>query len=396
MLEPLRPTRRRVDGALPVPVCGIVSVARPVPPNTSMSVDPETMEELLAQASDDNVLRPLRTGETVEGTVASIAGDEATIDLGDRPAGVLGIRESGPAQLSVGDAVAATVVQPEAPDGRVVLSLRRTRSRQQWSEMEELMRSGRILEVPVIEANRGGVVVDVGLRGFVPLSQLGSIGAIETSEAGVAEPVRALVGKRLRLRVLEVDPKRDRLILSEKAATQQLRRERKAEGASKLSIGDALDGTVVSVTTYGVFVDVGVADGLVHRSEITWEKGVEPTSLFKVGDPVRVMVVGIDQEKQRISLSIKRLADDPWQRFVSTVQSGQTVDATVTRVMPYGAFARVAEGVEGLVHVSELAQQRVADPSEVVKTGDTLRVKIVSVDTERRRLSLSARLADRA
>jgi small subunit ribosomal protein S1 len=360
-----------------------------------VSVDPETMEELLAQASDESVLRPLRRGDTVEGTVASIAGDEATIDLGDRPAGVLAIRESGQAQLSPGDSIAATVVQPEAPDGRVVLSLRRTKSRAQWSEVEELMRSGRVIEAPVIDANRGGVVVDVGLRGFVPLSQLGSIGAIETSEVGIAEPVRALVGKRLRLRVLEVDPMRDRLILSEKAATQQLRRERKAEGASKLTEGDVLDGTVVSVTSYGVFVDVGVADGLVHRSEITWEKGVEPTSLFKVGDPVRVMVVGIDQERQRISLSIKRLADDPWQRFVGTVQSGQTLDATVTRVMPYGAFARVAEGVEGLVHVSELAPQRVADPTEVVKAGDTLRVKIVSVDTEKRRLSLSARLADR-
>ncbi|MDQ2951110.1 MAG: S1 RNA-binding domain-containing protein [Chloroflexota bacterium] len=354
------------------------------------------MEELLAQASDDEVLRPLRRGETVEGTVASIAGDEATIDLGDRPAGVLAIRESGHTQLSVGDAVAATVVQPESPDGRVVLSLRRAMSRQQWDDMEDLLRSGRIIEVPVIDANRGGVVVDVGLRGFVPLSQLASIGAIEAGESGVAQPVRALVGTRLRLRVLEVDPKRDRLILSEKAARQQLRRERKAEGAAKLSAGAVLEGTVVSVTSYGVFVDVGVADGLVHGSEITWEKDLEPTSLFKVGDSVRVLVVGIDQEKQRISLSIKRLADDPWQSFVSTVQSGQMVNATVTRVMPYGAFARVAEGVEGLVHVSELAPKRIADPSEVVKVGDTLRVKIVSVDKERRRLSLSARLADRA
>lgn len=359
-----------------------------------MSVDPETMEELLASETEGS-LRPLRAGETVEGTVAAISGDEATIDLGDRPAGVIAVREAGSEQLRVGEPLTATVVQPEGPDGRVVLSLRRARHRRQWTQMEELQRSGALIEAAVIDANRGGVVVDVGMRGFVPLSQLGSIGAIDTTEAGVPEPVRGLVGKRLRLRVLEVDPKRDRLILSEKAATQQLRRERKAQGAARLAEGDVLEGTVVSVTSYGVFVDVGVADGLVHRSEITWEKGVEPTSLFTVGQNVRVMVVGIDRERQRISLSIKRLADDPWDRFTKSVQVGQSVDATVTRVMPYGAFAKVADGVEGLVHVSELASHRVADPNEVVHAGDTLRVKIVGVDAERRRLSLSARLAER-
>jgi small subunit ribosomal protein S1 len=261
--------------------------------------------------------------------------------------------------------------------------------------MEALQRSGEIIEAPVIDANRGGVVLDVGLRGFIPLSQLGSIGAINAADAVVAEPVRALVGKRLRVRVMEVDPKRDRLILSEKAATQQLRRERKAEGAARLSEGDVLQGAVVSVASYGVFVDVGVADGLVHRSEITWDKGIEPTSLFKVGQQIRVMVIGIDQERQRISLSMKRLADDPWERFMGGVHVGQTLPATVTRIMPYGAFAKVADGVEGLVHVSELADHRIADPSEVTRVGDILPVKIVSVDTERRRLSLSARLADR-
>ena len=362
----------------------------------AMSIDPETMEELLAQAGAASALRPLRAGETVEGTVASISGDEATIDLGYRPAGVLPVREAGAAQLKVGDSIAATVVQPESPDGRVVLSLRRAGSRREWDEMEELMRSGRIIEAPVIDANRGGVVVGVGIRGFVPLSQLGSVGSIDTTKATVAEPVRALVGTRLRLCVLEVEPKRDRLILSEKAATQQLRRERKAQGTARLSTGDVLDGTVVGVTSYGVFVDVGVADGLVHRSELTWEMGMEPAALFKVGQAVRVLVVGIDLEKQRISLSIKRLADDPWERYLRTVQSSQTVNVTVTRVMPYGAFARVADGVEGLVHVSELAAQRVTDPGEVVRAGDVLRVKIVSVDTERRRLLLSARHADRA
>ena len=396
MLQPFRPARRRVDGAPPRP--GFADCIRGTPPAacTTVSIDPETMEDLLASETLDVSLRPLRRGETVEGTVAAIGGDEATIDLGDRPAGVIPLRESGGSgEIHVGDRVVATVVQPEAPDGRVVLSLRRTRDRRQWTRMDDLARSGELIDAPVIDANRGGVVVDVGMRGFVPLSQLGSIGAIDTTGAGVPEPVRALVGKRLRLRVLEADPKRDRLILSEKAATQQLRRERKAQGAARLNEGDVLDGTVASVASYGVFVDIGVADGLVHRSELTWEKGVEPTSLFHVGQQVRVMVVGVDRERQRISLSIKRLADDPWATFMNGVQVGQTIEAVVTRVMPYGAFAKVADGVEGLIHVSELADHRVTDPNEVVRTDDRLPVKIVGIDAERRRLSLSARLVDR-
>src|SRR6266542_3559922 len=272
-----------------------------------MSIDPETMEELLATETAQGALRPWRVGETVEGMIAAVAGDEVTVDLGDRPAGVIPLREAGSDQLRVGDHVIAVVTQPEGPDGRVVLSLRRARNRRDWLRVEQLQQSAELIEAPVLEANRGGVVVDVGLRGFVPLSQLASIGAIDTSEAGVPEPVKALVGKRLRLRVLEADPKRDRLILSEKAATQQVRRERKAQGTAQLSEGDVLDGTVASVTSYGLFVDVGVADGLVHRSEITWEKGVEPTSLHRVGDTVKVRVVGVDRDRHRISLSIKRL-----------------------------------------------------------------------------------------
>jgi len=287
------------------------------------------------------------------------------------------------------------VTQPEDPDGRVVLSLRRSRNRGQWIQLEEMLKSGSVLDALVLEANRGGVVVDVGLRGFVPLSQLVSIGAIDAQQHGVPEPMKGLVGKRLRVRVLEADPWRDRLILSEKAATQQLRRDRKARGTTELSEGDVLDGTVVGVTSYGLFVDVGVADGLVHRSEITWEKGVDPTSLHPLGAVVKVVVIGVDRERQRISLSIKRTGADPWERFVNELETGQTVDATVTRVMPYGAFARLAEGVEGLIHVTELGGERAADPAKSTHAGDVIRVQILAIDRERRRLSLSARFTER-
>jgi small subunit ribosomal protein S1 len=364
-----------------------------------MAIDPETMEELLAEIeSDERALRPLRPGEVVEGVVASVSGDEVLVDLGGRSAGVLSAREAAAEGVSVGvgERVLAAVVQPEGPDGRAVLSLRRARNRRQWARMTELQKSGEVIDAPVVEANRGGLVVDVGLRGFVPLSQLGSVGNLPASaeeRAGVPEAIRAYVGKRLPLKVIEADQRRDRLILSEKAAAQAVRRRRKEEASHQLHEGDVLDGTVSSTTTFGLFVDVGVADGLVHRSEITWQKGVEPTSLYKPGDRVRVLVTGIDQERGRISLSIRRLEEDPWARAMRELHIGDDVDATVTRVMPYGAFARVPTGIEGLIHVSEIASRRIASPADVVRSGETVRVRVVAIDPERRRLSLSMRQA---
>lgn len=367
---------------------------------TERDPGPQTMEELLAEADrEEQAFRPLRSGETVEGTVAGITGDEVLVDLGGRSAGVLSLREANASleeSLEVGDKVFALVVQPEGPQGHAVLSLRRARRARRWQEMAEKQRSGEVLQAPVVEANRGGVVVDLGVRGFVPLSQLASLGALDRQTEGEAVPgaVRALVGKELTLKVIEVDEKRNRLILSEKAATQEMRRQRKARAAAELNVGDVLEGTVTHVTGFGLFVDVGIADGLVHRSEITWDKGVNPMTVHQVGDRVRVVVTAIDPEKERISLSIKQLADDPWTRVGTEFAEGGTYDAEVTRLMAFGAFARIGDGLEGLIHVSELAAYRVAEPSDAVQVGDRVRVKIVAVDPERRRLSLSIRQAD--
>ena len=363
---------------------------------------PETMAELLAaEELEQHAFRPLRTGEIVEGTVASISGDEALVDLGGRSAGVISLREAsadGDEALAVGDHVYAFVVQPEGPAGNVVLSLRRARREKRWAQLADSQKRGEVLEAPVLEANRGGVVVDVGLRGFVPLSQLASLGALERSTDGrtdVPEAVKALTGKRISVKVIEVDPKRNRLILSEKAALQEVRRRRKAQAATELKDGDVLEGTVIQVTGFGLFVDIGVADGLVHRSEVTWDKAVNPTSLYSVGDTVKVVVTGVDAERQRISLSIKRLAEDPWARVGTEFVQGQDADATITRLMPFGAFARLADGLEGLIHVSELAPYRVGTPGDVVQPGDAVRVRVVGIDPERRRLSLSVRQAER-
>ena len=359
--------------------------------------EPQTMAELLAESERAEQFRPLRTGEVVEGTVSRINGDEVLVDLGGRSAGVLSMREAEGEELRVGDLVMAFVERAEGPEGQAVLSLRKARRERRWLRLKEMEKSGEVTEAEVVEANRGGVVADVGMRGFVPLSQLSSVGAIDRPEDPNETPtaLKGLVGRRIAVKVIEADPKRNRLILSEKAAAQEIRRRRKAQAAAELSEGDELEGTVAQVAGFGLFVDVGAAEGLVHRSEVTWDKGVNPLSVHKVGDKVRVRVIGIDKERDRISLSIRQLADDPWSRVGTDVRMGDDVDATITKLMPFGAFARIGDGLEGLIHVSELSMERVADPADAVKVGDRVRVRIVGIDPERRRLSLSIRQAGR-
>lgn len=361
---------------------------------TERTGEPQSMAELLAESEREGALRPPSPGDIVEGTVSRVDGDEVLVDLGGHAAGVLPLHQAD-GQLSAGDRVLAFVERAEGPEGQVVLSMRKARRERRWLRLREIERTGEIVEAQVVEANRGGVVADVGLRGFVPLSQLSSVGAVErpADPSTVPAALTALVGRRVQLKVLEADPKRNRLILSEKAAAQEIRRRRKAQAAEELHEGDVLDGTVTQVTGFGLFVDVGAAEGLVHRSEVTWDKGANPLAVHKVGDRVGVKVIGIDHERGRISLSIRQLQEDPWSRVGTEVHVGDERDGTVTRVMPFGAFVRIAEGLEGLVHVSEISATRVADPAEALSAGDRVRVRVVGIDPERRRLSLSMRQA---
>jgi small subunit ribosomal protein S1 len=339
--------------------------------------EPQTMAELLADAERE--LAALRDGQVVDARVVRVDPDEILVDIEGIAEGVIPEREMGGVNVSAGESVVATVVNPAGPDGRVVLSLRRARRERRWREMQEKLQSGEIVDAPVVEVNRGGAVVDVGIRGFVPLSQLAS-----------PEEVGDLLGRRLQVKVIEVNPQRDRLILSQRLAEHELRRRRKEQASRELRVGETFNGRVTRVAPFGIFVDIGLAEGLVHRSELAWSKVASPSS-YQVGEEVRVVVSGVDPERGRISLSMKQLQEDPWARVGTELRLGDEVDATITKLMPFGAFARLREGLEGLIHISELAPHRVAETAEVVREGERRRVRIVGIDAERRRLSLSLR-----
>jgi small subunit ribosomal protein S1 len=339
--------------------------------------EPQTMAELLADA--DREFAKVRDGDVVEARVERVDADEILVDIGGVTEGVVPAREMGGAAVVPGEIVVATVMRSAGPDGRAVLSLRRARRERRWREMQQKLESGEVIEAPVIEVNRGGLVVDVGMRGFIPLSQLSS-----------PDEVASQLGRRLYVKVIEVNPQRDRLILSERIAQHEMRRRRKEAAARELNVGDVLTGRVTRVAPFGLFVDVGVAEGLVHRSELGWAKVASPAA-HHVGEEVRVVVTSVDPDRGRISLSMKQLQEDPWARVGTELRVGDELDAVITKLMPFGAFARVREGLEGLIHISELAPHRVTGPEQVVSEGERRRVRIVGIDSERRRLSLSLR-----
>lgn len=339
--------------------------------------EPQTMAELLADAERE--FPKVRDGDVVDARVERVDADEILVDIGGVTEGVIPAREMGGAAVAPGEIVVATVIRSAGPDGRAVLSLRRARRERRWREMQQKLESGEVIEAPVIEVNRGGLVVDVGMRGFIPLSQLSS-----------PDDVASQLGRRLYVKVIEVNPQRDRLILSERIAQHEMRRRRKEAAARELRVGDVLAGRVTRVAPFGLFVDVGVAEGLVHRSELGWAKVASP-SAHHVGEEVRVVVTSVDPERGRISLSMKQLQQDPWSRVGTEFRVGDELDAVITKLMPFGAFARVDEGLEGLIHISELAPHRVTAPEQVVSEGERRRVRIVGIDSERRRLSLSLR-----
>ena len=368
--------------------------------------EPTTMEELLNEQATE--IRSLKHGDVVEGSVVRIDKDEILVDIGAKSEGVISNRElygrntESQPQLSIGDVVLVYVLQPESPEGHAVLSLRRAGLERKWRSMQEQLDAGVIIEAPVIDHNKGGLIVDCGIRGFVPISQIVDFPRRPQNEQPrdaaqeIAEKLQPYVGRKLRLKILEVNRKANRLILSEKVALYEERREKRDELFSSLQVGQKVTGTVRSIAPFGVFIDLGGIDGLVHKSELSWNKVNNPESGYHVGEEVEAEVIDINHERGRISLSIRRLQPDPWSSTVADLKVGDIIDGTVTKIVNFGAFVRVRDGLEGLIHISELSHQRVAHPGDVVHEGQTLKLKIISLEQERHRLGLSLKQAEEA
>jgi small subunit ribosomal protein S1 len=373
---------------------------RPVPTGP----EPTTMEELLAEQESD--IRSFKHGDVVEGNVVRIDKDEILVDIGAKSEGVVSNRElygrnaETQPTLAIGDTVLVYVLQPESPEGHAVLSLRRAGLERKWRSMQEQFEAGLIIEAPVIDHNKGGLIVDCGIRGFVPISQIVDFPRRPQNDQPrdaaqeIAEKLQPYVGRKLRLKILEVNRKANRLILSEKVALYEERREKRDELFSSLQVGQRVKGNVRSIAPFGVFIDLGGIDGLVHKSELSWNKVNNPEAGYKVGDEVEAEVIDINHERGRISLSIRRLQPDPWHSTVADFKVGDVIDGTVTKLVNFGAFVRVRDGLEGLIHISELSHQRVAHPGDVVHEGQQLRLKIISLDSERHRLGLSLKQAE--
>lgn len=355
------------------------------------------MEQFLADPAHD--YHNLQYGDTVDGTIMQIDRDEILVNIGAKAEGVVPAREMQSltaeerAELQPGDTLLVFVVQAEEKEGRAILSIDKARQEKSWRRLQQFYESGDVLEAKVANYNKGGLLVNLeGVRGFVPASQVSGIS--RGPETQKQSDMAKMVGTSLPLKVIEINRNRNRLILSERQAVQEVREERKGELLSSLKEGDIRTGVVTSVCDFGAFVDLGGADGLVHLSEISWSRVKHPSEVLKPGDQVQVYVLSIDNERKRIALSIKRTQEEPWETVSERYHLGQTVQGTITQLASFGAFARLEDGVEGLIHVSEMGDGRVQHPKEVVQEGDQLPMRIIRIDPVRKRIGLSLKLGD--
>jgi small subunit ribosomal protein S1 len=359
----------------------------------------EFMESLLQESLS---LEFPTQGEIRRGFVATIRDNEILVSIGTKSEGVISGREleqipaEERASFFVGQEIPVFVISPEDQNGNVVLSYVRAREEKDWDEVEALLESGEAYESKVIGFNKGGLIVPVGgLRGFVPASQISLLRRPGTNENAEQRYSKA-VGDPMKVRVIEVDRARRRLILSERLALQETRETLKDRLLDELAEGDVRTGRVTSLADFGAFVNIDGADGLVHLSEISWERIQHPNEVLKVGDEVKVKVISVDRDRKRIGLSIRQLQQDPWLQKVGELKEGMLIEGTITHLTKFGAFARIGDDLEGLIHVSELSEQRVGHPKEVVKEGDVLTLRVIKIDPERRRIGLSRRKVDSA
>jgi small subunit ribosomal protein S1 len=363
--------------------------------------DGADMSEMQRLLDEEEVqFRSIKRGDVVEGQIVHIDADEILVDIGLKSEGVLSIKEL-PAtgygsreELNVGDNVLVYVVQPETPEGHAIVSIKRARLERQWRIAQEQYERGELLEAEVIDFNKGGLIVNLdGIRGFVPISQILNLKREDNADnAETQQKLQSMVGRKLQLKIIEINRNRNRLILSERLAVQEWRARRREELLNELEVGEVRNGTVSNLANFGAFVDLGGADGLVHISQLAWSRVNHPSEVLKVGQKVEVQVLSVDKEKKKIALSIKRAEVDPWTTVESRYVVGQTVTGTITKIAPFGAFARIEDGVEGLIHLSELPSG-ISDPKQVLHEGEEVTVRILRIDPERRRLGLSMRQA---
>ena len=353
------------------------------------TTDPETGELI---PDYESTFPTINEGEVVHGTVVRVDKDEVLVDIGYKSEGVipvseLSIRRSvNPAdEVSVGDEIAALVMTKEDAEGRLILSKKRARFEIAWKAIEQAHEQGEPVTGRVIEVVKGGLILDLGVRGFLPASLV---------DIRRVQDLDEYMGQELRCKVIELNRSRNNVVLSRRAVLEDERKEMRQAILDKLNPGDVVEGTISNIVDFGAFVDLDGMDGLIHISELSWSHVNHPSEVLEIGQKVDVKVLDIDRERQRISLGLKQTQTDPWQQVLESYNEGDVVSGKVTKVVTFGAFVEILPGVEGLVHISELAQHHVENPREVVSQGDTVNVRILEVDAERRRLSLSLKRVD--
>ncbi|OFW66790.1 MAG: 30S ribosomal protein S1 [Actinobacteria bacterium RBG_16_68_21] len=342
-------------------------------------------------AAVERTVVELKEGTLVTGTIVRVDPDEVLVDIGYKSEGVIPAKELSirntvnPAELAkVGDTVEALVLQMEDQEGRLILSKKRAQYERAWGRIEKVMEEKGTVNGQVIEVVKGGLIVDIGLRGFLPASLV---------ELRRVRDLHPYVGQTLEAKVIELDKNRNNVVLSRRAYLEEEQAEQRQAFLDELKVDEIRDGIVSSVVNFGAFVDLGGMDGLVHVSELSWQHVSHPSEMVSVGDKVKVKVLEVDLDRERISLSIRQTRDDPWESFSSAHGVGDIIDGVVTKTVPFGAFVSVADGVEGLVHVSEIAIHHVESPELELSVEQPVKVKITEVEGERRRISLSIKQA---
>jgi small subunit ribosomal protein S1 len=358
--------------------------------NTSVieleQVDDEELNQLI-----DKTITNFDEGDLVTGTVVKIEHDEVLLDIGFKSEGVIPARELSirkdldPSEIvSSGDRIEALVLQKEDKDGRLILSKKRAEYERAWIDIEEKFNSGENVVGEVIEVVKGGLIMDIGLRGFLPASLV---------DLRRVKDLESFTGEQIEARVIEMDRNRNNVVLSRRVVLEEGRKNERSEILEKLAKGMRLKGTVSSIVDFGAFVDLGGIDGLVHISELSWNHVSHPSEVVKVGDEVEVEVLEVELDRERISLGLKQTTEDPWRQLVKNFPIGSIIEGKVTKLVSFGAFVELGENIEGLVHISEMAGKHIESPAQVVHVGDAVHIKVMDIDPDRRRISLSMKSA---